>query len=118
MDSERYAFVPPAGSIWGVQGSNTWSVTRTGFFVATNIKIRQGVEYKSYTENDVRKGVLDGFDSEYLHNLCFNRCGYWCFIGVLLGWGNEKAGGPIEGATQCACVGLGVAFLIHLFFGY
>ena len=36
-------------------------------------------------------------------------------VGVLLGWGNEKAGGPIEGAAQCACVGLGVAFLIHLF---
>jgi len=36
-------------------------------------------------------------------------------VGVLLGWGNEKAGGPIEGAAQCACAGLGVAFLIHLF---
>ena len=38
---------PPAGSIWGVQGSNTWSVTHTGFLVATNIKIQQGVRYES-----------------------------------------------------------------------
>ena len=34
---------PPAGSIGGVQGSNTWSVTHTGFFVATNIKIQQSI---------------------------------------------------------------------------
>ena len=45
----------------GIGGIYIRAVTRTGFFVATNIKIRQGVEYKSYTENDVRKGVLDGY---------------------------------------------------------
>ena len=38
---------PYAGSIGGVQGTNTWSVTHTGFFVATGLKIRQGVKYEA-----------------------------------------------------------------------
>ena len=44
MDSERYAFVHPrAWAIGGVGGICIRAATRTGFFVATNIKIRQGV---------------------------------------------------------------------------
>ena len=48
IDSESYAFVHPrAWATGGVQGSNTWSVTHTGGFVATGFKVRQGVRYES-----------------------------------------------------------------------
>ena len=51
MDSERYAFVHPRawaiGGIGGIGGIYIRAATHTGFFVATNIKIRQGVRYES-----------------------------------------------------------------------
>ena len=48
MDSERYAFVHPrAWAIGGIGGIYIRAATRTGFLVATNIKIRQGVRYES-----------------------------------------------------------------------
>ena len=46
IDSEGYAFVHlRARATGGIGGINIRAVTRTGFFVATNIKIRQGVRY-------------------------------------------------------------------------
>ena len=46
MDSERYTFAHPrAWAIGGIGGIYIRAFTHTGFFVATNIKIRQGVGY-------------------------------------------------------------------------
>ena len=44
MDSERYAFVHPRAWATGrIGGIYIRAVTHTGFFVVTNVKIRQGV---------------------------------------------------------------------------
>ncbi len=48
IDSERYGFVHPrAWATGGVGGIYIRAATHTGFLVATNIKIRQGVRYES-----------------------------------------------------------------------
>ena len=57
IDSERYVNSTPCRLHRGVRGSNIWSVTHTGFLVATNIKIRQGVRYETYVWENGEKYV-------------------------------------------------------------